>query len=73
MTLQEILTQHPVPWQHAQMGTPGNLVVVDARNQQVQLFTVLEYVTHTTAQIAGQARAQPAQTAPQTAQAETTA
>lgn len=56
MSLQEILNQHPVPWKHMQAGGPGNIVVLDARNQQVQLFALLEFTVYITAQIAGQAQ-----------------
>lgn len=74
MTLQDILNQHPVPWQHVQVaGQAGNIVILDARGRQVQLFTVLEYVVYTSAQIAGQVRAATAHAEPQTAQAETAA
>ena len=56
MTVAEILAIHPAPWRHvlhAQPGTQGGVIhVIDAANQQVQLFTMLDYLMQHTQSIA---------------------
>lgn len=61
MTLQEIIKQHPAPWRHV-VFPAGQVVVQDAAGIQVQLFTMLEFIGHVTASLAGataQTAAQP--------------
>jgi hypothetical protein len=52
MTLPEIMAIHPAPWRHQAQG--GTIRVLDAKGQQVQLFTVLDFVINATAQLATQ-------------------
>ena len=49
MTSKEILNLHPAPWRHV-VNPGGNVVVVDAKNAQVQLFTMIEFVQTVTAE-----------------------
>lgn len=51
MTLSEILQQNPAPWTHV-VFPGGNVVILDANKQTVQLFTMIEFVSHVTAQLA---------------------
>ena len=57
MTLSEIMAMHPAPWRHH--ANAGHVQVIDARNQEVVLFTLLDFATQVTAQLAR--RAQPAE------------
>ena len=41
MITEQIIQKHPAPWRYVSMG--NNMVMVDAANQQVQLFTMLDF------------------------------
>lgn len=41
MTSEQVMQKHPAPWRYVSMG--NNLVMIDARGQQVELFTMLDF------------------------------
>jgi hypothetical protein len=52
MTTQQILAIHPVPWRHV---LHGNLIIIlDAQNKQVELFTIVEFIQLVTVDLAQQ-------------------
>lgn len=52
MTVAEIMGQHPGPWTHVTTPqNPGIVVVLDANQQQVQLFTLLDFSIALSAQL----------------------
>lgn len=50
MTLKQILLQHPAPWRY--QTASGQVIMLDAAGRQVQLFTMLDFVTLATAAMA---------------------
>jgi hypothetical protein len=57
MTIEEIVNHHPLPWRHSKTSQPGLLVMLDARNQIVELLVMIEYVEQITARIVSEANA----------------
>lgn len=46
MNIAEIMAIHPAPWRQQNNGSI--IRVFDARNQHVELFTLLDYIVQTT-------------------------
>lgn len=50
MNIAELKMVHPMPWSYVTLG--GQVLVRDARGQDVQLFTMLDFVVAVSAGIA---------------------
>lgn len=68
IALAEILKTHPRPWRYVG-GKPGEVVMLDAANNRVELFTMLDFCVQVTTAMAQAAAQQSAQAQPETAPA----
>jgi hypothetical protein len=60
-TLAEIRARHPMPWRQATIG--NQCFMLDQRNEEVPMFTMLAFMGMVTAAMAAQPAAAPAQPA----------
>lgn len=63
MTINDLIKKHPVPWRHVVQGH-GQVFMVDAAGQVVELFTMLEFTTAVTTAMANRRPVAPAQEQP---------
>ena len=56
MTVQEIVSIHPVPWRHG-VHAGNQIVVIDSMGKVVELFTMLDFILNVTSNMATESNA----------------